>query len=174
MKYVTFGIMYGRQAHGLASGELQCSIQQAQAYIDAWKARNNVYVQWTDNIKAELMRTGEVVSYTGRKRRFYYIDPNRAQEVYNQAVNMPIQCLASDCTLSALVELHPILRALDSYIWFPIHDSIVFEVSKANLNEALRQITNVFTSPRFPGMPGIPIEISVGPRWGECKEIVNE
>jgi DNA polymerase-1 len=171
MKYVTFGIMYGRQAPDLAHGELKCSIVQAQQYIDAWKARNYIYVQWTDKIKAELMATGEVVSATGRKRRFYYIDNSSASDVYNKAVNFPVQCLASDCTLSTLIELHPILLALDSYLWFPIHDSIVMEVSKANLSTALRELQRVFTNPRFPGMPSIPIEISVGPRWGECKEI---
>lgn len=170
MKYVTFGIMYGRQAPDLAHGELECSIPQAQRYIDAWKARNHIYVEWTEKIKRELMATGEVQSFTGRKRRFYYVDQFRAQDVYNKAVNFPVQCLASDCTLSSVIELHHSLKSLDSYIWFPVHDSIVMEVSKRYFNEAIHEIVRVFTSPRFSNMPSIPIEISVGDRWGECKE----
>lgn len=170
-KFVTFGMMYGRGPASLAVNELQCSFSEAKEFVDNWKARYHVYVDWTERMKREVQENGELVSPTGRKRRFKLFDRENLVDQLNKAVNAPIQCMASDCNLSAMIELHRRLAPLDSYILWLIHDAIVFEVSKKNIKEALHVIKDVQTSPRFPGLPGLPIEIKIGRNWGKTVEV---
>jgi uracil-DNA glycosylase family 4 len=171
-KYVTFGIMYDREAPSLAVGELKCSVREAQTFLDNWRERYHTYVEWSNQTKEIAVRDGEVVvPYTGRKRRFKLFSPETLMESLRQAVNFPIQSLGSDCCLSTMIELHPLLKPLDSYILWLIHDALIFEVSKKHLLETILLIQDIQTKSRFPGIPGIPIEMKIGQRWSETKEV---
>jgi len=170
-KFVTFGIMYGRGAASLAEGELQCSLREAETYLANWLKRYPVYAKWREETRKTAIRTGELVSKTGRRRRFGMISGSDAHKALNQALNFPLQSLASDITLSALTELHTVLKPYDTYVCFTVHDSIIFEASKKHLDTVLKIIRDTMTRPRFPGITGIDIDVAVGPNWGEVKEI---
>jgi DNA polymerase-1 len=173
-KYVTFGIMYGRQARDLAEGELKCTVSEAQLYLDEWRERYPTYMKWVQSVKDTLDRNGEVVSLTGRKRRIRIVTQEQRFTAYNQAVNFPIQALASDCLLSSTIELYPLLRELKAHILICIHDGMAVEVPKVVLEPSLELIHKVMTAPRFPGCVSIPIEVTVGPRWGMGTEVKRE
>lgn len=171
-KYVTFGIMFGRGAQALAEGELQCTKQEAQTFVDRWYTRYDDYFKWCEAIKREARTTGEVVApFTGRKRRFHLIYGDHAWHQLNQAVNHPIQSTSHDVLLSALIELHYTLAPLDSYILWETHDSILAEVAHAHKDEALQLIRDTMTRPRFPGMCGIPVDMKIGPNWYDMVKI---
>jgi DNA polymerase-1 len=169
-KFVTFGIMYGRGAPSLAEGELQCSLREAETYLANWLKRYPTYAAWREEARKRAVADGLLVSKVGRKRRFGLVHGSDAHRVLNQALNFPLQSLASDITLSSLVELHSLLAQYDSYICFTVHDSLILEVSKAHLDEVIALLRSVMTKPRFPGIMGVDIDIAVGPNWGEVHD----
>jgi uracil-DNA glycosylase family 4 len=169
-KFVTFGIMYGRGAVSLANGELQCSVQEAERYLANWLERYPVYAAWREARRKEAINSGELVSKTGRKRRFGMIRGSDAHRALNQALNFPLQSLGSDITLSSIIELHPLLEALDSHICFSVHDSILIEVSKKHQKEVIETVKEIMTKPRFPGLLGVDIDLAIGSNWGEVVE----
>jgi uracil-DNA glycosylase family 4 len=170
MKHVTFGKMYGRGAKALAKGELKCSVAQAEAFVSRWDRRYAGYMEWNRRTRAVAQEEGELVSLTGRKRRFRLILPDDYM-LLNEGANFPIQNLASDTTLKAMIKLHPLLAKYDSYILIMIHDSLVFELSKEWLHVTLPLIKEVMEGVMFPGAYPIPIELAVGTSWGTTKEI---
>jgi DNA polymerase-1 len=170
-KFVTFGIMYGRGAPSLAQGELQCSVREAERYLANWLARYPIYSTWREAKRREAMQIGELHSKTGRKRRFGMIRGEKAHKALNQALNFPLQSLASDVMLSSLIELHSMLEPYDAHICFSVHDSILFEVRKDNLQVVLDLIKAVMTRPRFPEIGSVDIDLAYGPNWGNMEEI---
>lgn len=172
-KHVTFGIMYGRGARALAKGELKCSIAEAEVFLNRWRWRYKRYVEWTQEVRTLALTAYELVSATGRKRRFKLILDGDF-DMLNKAVNFPIQSAASDTTLSAMVKLCNLLPQYDSFPIIMIHDSLVFDLSIAHLHETLPLIKSVMESPQFPGAPAIEVELAVGPNWGQTKEIKVE
>lgn len=170
-KFVTFGIMYGRGAPSLAQNELECSNAEAAEYIRRWFGRYPKYSQWWNDTRRLAQEEGELVSMTGRKRRFRLVMGEEAFKALNQAVNFPIQSTASDCKLAAVIKLHEALKPFDSYILFEVHDSIIFEINKRHLDTVLQLINTIMPGPHFPNVPAIPVEIKVGPTWGTAKEV---
>jgi len=164
--------MYGRGAPSLVANELAgYSIGEAQTFIDNWKARYHVYTKWAEQIKSTVKTKGEIVSLIGRKRRFRLLIDN-IYEILNQAVNFPIQSLASDMVLLSMVELYERLKQYESYILFAVHDALVFEVKEEYLDQCVALIHEVMERPGkfLPNVPGIPVEIKVGKNWGKTKE----
>lgn len=167
-KRVSFGVLYDREAPSLAKA-LKISVPQAQSYINGFHTRNASYSSWFKNTQNRVRTEGELVTITGRKRRLIVI--GSAVRVLKQAVNFPIQSTANDVLLDSAVEIHPKLRALGGHILFTVHDSIVSEVPKSKLLEAIKIIHDAMTAERFPGMVRLPVEIKVGKNWGQNKEL---
>lgn len=169
-KHVTFGIMYGRGARALAKGELKCNIAEAEVFLNRWKWRYKRYMEWAQEVRKKAIMEGELVSFTGRKRRFKLI-LDGDQDMLNKAVNFPIQSAASDTTLKAMCTLCAELPQYDSFPIIMIHDSLVFDLSEAHLAMTLPLIKRVMESPQFPGAPSIEVELAIGPNWGQTKEV---
>lgn len=172
-KHVTFGIMYGRGAEALAKGELKCTRQEAELFVARWKDRYHVYVAWTEAQKEVARKEGELVTYTGFKRRFKLIMPDDWKSL-NEGVNVGIQNPASDTTKAAMIRLHPLLAPLDSYILVAIHDSLVFEVAIKHLTEVYALVHRIMGEAQFDGALPIDVELSIGPSWGETKEVTPD
>jgi uracil-DNA glycosylase family 4 len=172
-KAVTFGVMYGRSGKSLSEHELNwATVREANDFIEAWFARYPDYTRWYNATKDLIKKQGELVSPLGRKRRFIFVPPEN-YEVLNQGVNFPIQSLASDITLSSAIELHYAARALDSYVLWLVHDSIVCEVSRKYLREFIQLMESIMTKSRFDGIYGVPIEIKVGDSLGSTREYIS-
>lgn len=168
-KRTTFGIIYGITDRALAK-LIKTSVDEASEIIQNWYSRYDKYFEWFNRTKEELFREGEIVGPTGRKRRFK-IFVGAYQDKINQAVNFPIQSLASDVTLASTIKLHHLLKEFDSYILWCVHDSIIFEVRKKYLKEVLSLIKNTMSAIHFEGIPGIPVEIKVGSRLSDTHKI---
>ena len=109
-KYVTFGVMYGRQANALAQGELRDltggDSRQAQHYIDAFWASYPDFYEWMQQILFTVIDETELLVYeTGRRRRWTLVTDNDQYAIGNQAMNFPVQSLASDINLNAMIKL---------------------------------------------------------------------
>lgn len=172
-KFVSFGIIYGRQAFSLAKGELNCSIREAQDFIDRFFKLYGRFHQWWLDTQRKAFEDQYLVTPTGRKRRWPLITPKNAKEVRNQAVNFPVQSFASDINLMAGLRLDPVVRERN---WgaplIAVHDSILFELKKATLSEALPYICKVMTTPEFKTYATFEVDVEVGPSWGEVAELL--
>jgi uracil-DNA glycosylase family 4 len=174
-KFITFGIAYGRQAYSLAMGELKeltgGNEQKAQGYIDRFWATYpdyyRVYNQWID----DAWNKGELRTPMGRVRRWRLLMPSMMNHVRNQAVNFPIQSLASDMCLSALIRLNTRLEELGyGRVLFTVHDSLVFEIRHECLDLAIPVIVAEMVTPPFETQTPFFVEVEVGPNLGEVEK----
>src|SRR5207244_7247091 len=101
-KRTTFGKFFGIGDFKLAK-QTKKSLIEAHAFQDAWDSRYIRYVSYKSDIVREVRATGELVSISGRKRRFpIAIDNSWA----NQAINFKIQATSHDCLMSSIIEAY--------------------------------------------------------------------
>lgn len=172
-------ILYGRGAVSLARDELNCSVQEAQSYIDRFFERFSGVEKWIEEQRAMALKEGYVTTPFGRKRRFPLITPNNMAEIEHQAGNTPIQSLASDINLGALTRMHFRFEHLNDVegepvarILLTVHDSIILECQKPFLNTVLNIVReemeeNVPLEKRVP----FKVEAEMGYRWGSMESV---
>jgi DNA polymerase-1 len=169
-KFIDFGIIYGRQAPSLAYGELQCSIVEAQAYIDNFLHRYEGLQRRIREQEQAARKNGYVATPVGRRRRFPFIYGRNSGEVSRQAVNSPIQSLASDLCLDSLIQLHEKFKNFTpqiARILLTVHDSILFEVRTEHLENMVSLVRTVMETPRLIESDiSFPIDIHTGECWG--------
>jgi len=174
-KFVTFGIAYGRQAWSLSQGELKeltgGSEQRTQMYIDRFWEGYPGYKEVYDRWQYDAIHKGELTTPLGRKRRWRIITPQTINHIKNQAVNFPIQSLASDICLSALIRLARILPEKGlGHVLFTVHDSLVFEVPADRMEEAIAVITYEMERPPFDTNTPFKVDIDWGPSLGDVQK----
>ncbi len=173
-KYVDFGILYGRGPKTLAE-QLNCSVEEASLYIDRFFERFWGIYQWLQEQRRLARERGYVETPLGRRRRFSLITDDNLIDVEHQAGNSPIQSLASDLCLSALIRLNDRLDPDVARVLLTVHDSILFEVRTGSLSEVV-PIVRYEMSENLPiDGRGIPfeVELAVGERWGSLKELAE-
>jgi uracil-DNA glycosylase family 4 len=171
-KFVTFGIAYGRQAWSLSQGELKDITggdeRIAQEYIDRFWGLYPKYKEVYDGWQRDALTLGELTTPLGRKRRWRLVTRENRNSIKNQAVNFPIQSLASDTCLSALIRLNKRLRAEGlGYVLFTVHDSLVFEIREECLDRAVEVIIEEMTTPPYETHIKLFADVEVGPNLGE-------
>ena len=174
LKEVTFGILYGRRAPSLAAKELSCTVEVAQQYIDKYFARLPTLHRWIQAKHQEIFSKGYVTSTHGRRRRFWYLHPLVHNRIKRQAVNMPIQAMASDMCLISFVKLHHELIRLElGRVLFTVHDAIMCELKTERLDEALAVLRQVMENPALPKKATFPwtVNIKAGSSWGATEEV---
>lgn len=162
-KRVNFGILYDIEEVSL-SKLTKTSVIEARQFIAGVRKRNAEYERWARETQRQIQQTGELVTKSGRKRRIIIL--GNAVRALKQAVNFPIQSTTSDVVLSATIELHDKLTKLGGHLLFTVHDSILSEVPRSRLSEALQLIHDTMTKSFFDGVPPFPVEIKVGINWG--------
>jgi len=177
-KFVTFGIAYGRQAWSLCQGELLeltgGNERKAQEFIDRFWGLYPGYKRVYDGWKRDAVKNGELRTPMGRVRRWRLIDKSKIRAIENQAVNFPIQSLASDVCLHALIRLNKRLPAMGlGHVLFTVHDSLVFEVPEDRVDEAVVVIEQEMLQTPFETHIQLFVDIEVGPSLGEVKAYVR-
>lgn len=181
-KRVDFGIMYGRSAKALAEGpemdyyvdELggeRWSIEQAELYVTRFLEGFLVLREWMKTTADNALKHQWVDTPLGRRRRFPYVTRAMVGHLRRQAVNTPIQGVASDMCLTALNRLSQRLEEFGGHILFAVHDSIAMEIPADKMAVARPIIQYEMSDPdRLPidaaGLP-FPCDIEVGPNWGQ-------
>lgn len=167
-KKTTFGVMYAIEANSL-SKQIKVSKLEAQIYIERFYRRYPTYTRYVEWVKKQVLERGELVSKTGRKRRFFILDSGI--RALKQAVNYPIQSALGDFTILSYIYLHNEFKRLelDAHVLVQVHDSLVFEVHKDCLDEVIQLVHDVMTKKWFPDFPRLPVEMSMGPNWGKTK-----
>lgn len=154
--------LIGRGTHAVGKFNVLTSLVQARKVQNNFNARFPAYARWRTQQKEIISKTGEQQTLSGRKRRYYWV---RNFHTLNQGINSPVSSLSHDHLMLAWLELHPLLKEFDSRILLENHDSILFEVRKDYLVEALSLIERIMTTPRYGASYGIPIDIKIGRNW---------
>ena len=168
-KGVSFGTLYGIGPQTLST-HLKCSLQEASDHIDNFFRTYPLLKRYVDQMRHEVIETGEVSSSIGRKRRWSLITPDTMNEIGNQAVNMPSQSLGADMTLRALIDLDAALRKEGlGRCFFDVHDSICGQIVKGKEETAKAMIVDIMCSPRFETDAEFHVDIKTGETWGDAK-----
>jgi DNA polymerase-1 len=185
-KKVGFGVIYDIGAVTLSKPRtgINSTVREAQQIIDSFYEVNHQYKQWTEDIVTEARTKGQLITPFGRHRRFrLFID----QKQKRQAINFPVQSIANDYTLSALLELHfgmtlaeiaaghvrpriTHLQSLGARIMWGVHDSIVLQIRKDRAQETIDYVKGVMEQQWLPDMPHGTVEAKVGDNLYDVKE----
>lgn len=206
VKSIVLGIQYGMGAWKLAyqlwnnvgvklssdwEEHVECAARLRQKYLHKFPG----IARYMYNQKRILLTEQAVTSLTGRVRHLpcpFGEDTPGFGHLLNQAINFPIQSLASDVTGSAMVDIERALLdryslsyeeyhyrlMIGKYPTMPllineVHDDLVFDLPKGRRRENLELIKNCMTEvttlrtlcPTF----DVPLNtgVKVGSRWGD-------
>ncbi len=165
-KAINFGIMYGMSAYGL-SRELGISPKMAQTYIDSYFDRYQGVKQYMERCIENARETQRTATMLGRLRLLPDIasrNANVRQFAERTAINTPIQGTAADLIKVAMIEMAHTLRqrGLQSRMLLSVHDEIVFEVPRQEL-----ETMQVLAPEIMEGVWDLKVPLKVNTAWGE-------
>lgn len=129
-KSLNFGIAYGRGPQSIAK-MFKLSMAEAQKTVRDWYAAVPEVEKFIAAKRKEPFQGKTCKTPFGRERHFVITSENK-YHVSNEAINFPIQSIASDLTLLSVLEIQRWINEM-SYndvvkIVATVHDSIVMEV----------------------------------------------
>ncbi len=170
-KTVNFGIIYGVSAFGL-SNQTSLSRSESKALIESYY---NTYPQlktYMDSQVAYAREHGYVKTILDRRR--YLKDITSANAVVRSAaernaVNAPIQGSAADIIKLAMIQIQEQLenKQLQTKMILQVHDELVFEVPKAELEEVKTLIKKYMERAVSLAVP-LDIDLGIGENWLEA------
>lgn len=178
-KSLNFGIAYGRGPQSIAQ-MFKLSMAEAKKTVADWFAAVPEVEKFIAKKRREPF-SGEVCRTPfGRERHFVITSENR-YHVSNEAINFPIQSIASDLTLLSVLELQ---RWIDSSgygsrvrVVATVHDSIVIEVEDVEelIHEVATKGAEIMANQpkKFKiGVAEVPFraDAEVGQTWGTVEE----
>ena len=168
-KTVNFGIIYGVSAFGL-SNQTNLSRSESKALIDA-------YYETYPQLKAYMHQqvdfareNGYVETVLGRRR--YLKDINSQNAVVRgaserNAVNAPIQGSAADIIKIAMLRIHKKLDRFSSKMLLQVHDELVFDAKKSELDELKAMIKTEMEQAYSLNVPLV-VDVGTGNNWLEA------
>jgi DNA polymerase I len=182
-KTANFGLLYGagyRKLKWIAEETYGVSMSESEAMRirEAWYEAYPGIAEYHDKCFKEATETGEITTLTGRRRQLpdiYSNDYAKAGGAARQAMNTPVQGLASDITLLMVTELYTAYQTgqISSRPIATVHDSILFLVPQECYTRDVTYIKNRMQNPllflKFGIDLTVPLEVDVksGHYWGE-------
>ncbi len=175
-KTVNFGIIYGMSPYGL-SQSLGIDVDKAKDFIDSYFERYPDVKEYLESLIADAREKGFVTTLLGRRRYIPEInskDMRMRQFAERTAVNTPIQGSAADIIKVAMIEIEKNIEKnnLNSKMILQVHDELVFEVPKMELDEVYKIIKE--------GMENViklkvPVEahVEIGKNWLDIEPYKN-
>jgi DNA polymerase-1 len=206
VKSTVLGVQYGMGAYKLAyqlwnnvgvklSSNWEEHVEQAQRIRQKYLDKFPGIPRYIWNQKRALLRDHQVSSLTGRIRHLpcpYGEDTPGFGHLLNQAINFPVQSLASDVTGSAMVDVESALLrkynlTYEEYHWrlmegkpptMPllineVHDDLVYDMPARGLKDNLAMISQIMADvPTLRALlPALDVPLNtgqkVGSRWGD-------
>jgi DNA polymerase I-like protein with 3'-5' exonuclease and polymerase domains/uracil-DNA glycosylase len=177
-KFVDFGIVYGRSAKGIAEGkelrEYNWSVRDAQRFVDNFLRQFKTLARWMRSVQREAVENQELMTPTGRRRRWPLMSPEIKSRVERQAVNFPVQSLAADITAFSMVKIFEWLRSrpeLRARIVAVVHDEIDIVIHHEDLDEVVQNALRIMeTQSPVPLKVKLKAEAEVGRNWTDLTE----
>lgn len=170
-KAVNFGIVYGQSKYGLAKS-LNISNDQAGQFIDKYFESYPKIKQYMIKKVDYVHEYGYVETLYGRKR---YLGAELSSANYQirefaerAAINQPLQGTAADLIKMAMIKIDEELtkKNLKSKMVMQVHDELVFEVAKDEIEE-LKSIVKNGMEMGQPFKVPLEVDINCGASWKE-------
>jgi DNA polymerase-1 len=180
-KSVNFGFLYGMgwrgyKVYAKEKFGVDVTDEEAQAYRKAFFSKYSALSSWHERQRRLVRNLGRVSSPIGRVRHLPTInstDDGVQAEAERQAINSPIQGLASDMMVLSMVILQEKLDKKRSKIVGNVHDSVLLEARDDYSEEAASIVKNTMENlplkRLFGWKPNVPIiaDVTIGNHWGE-------
>jgi DNA polymerase-1 len=171
-KMINFGISYGLTAFGLADN-LDIPREQAQTYIDTYRARFPYVQDFTARTVEEAMRDGYTTTLLGRRRLVPEIRASNwatRQAGERIAINFPMQGSNADIIKVAMIRIHDRLReeGRAARLVLQVHDELLLEVPDAETRE-VRELVREEMVGAYDLDPPLAVDVGVGENWAEAK-----
>jgi len=184
-KGVNFGFLFGmgyskfvdyaRDSYGVNVTEAE-----AKLYRRKFFEKFGALPKWHERQRRLARNYTAVTSAIGRVRHLPDVhseDKEVRSEAERQAINSPVQSLASDMMLMSLVSLNSRMDPKEAKIVGTVHDSILFEIRDDKVEKWVPRIKetmeNLPLQKKFGVQLSVPIkvDIKVGQYWGEGEEM---
>lgn len=169
-KAVNFGIIYGISDYGL-SRNVGIPVREAKRYIDGYFRLYKGVKRFMDETVARAYRDGYVTTLFGRRRYLPELNsrnPARRKFAERTAMNTPIQGTAADIIKAAMVKVDREIRSrgLRSRMLLQVHDELVFEVAKEELQVLIELVKGAMESAADLKVP-LKVDVNAGHNWLE-------
>tara|TARA_Y100000389_G_scaffold162561_1_gene165399 strand:+ start:1326 stop:4100 length:2775 start_codon:yes stop_codon:yes gene_type:complete len=174
-KAINFGIIYGISQYGLAK-QINVSNYEAEEFLNAYFTRFPEIKTYMDDTIKFCRKSGYVNNIFGRRSHFNGInDKNYNVRNFQEraAINAPIQGSASELMRLAMIRLDKKLneqKSLKSKILLQIHDELIFEVQKSEINKMMKiikdEMISVTNSDFHTFSIPLTVDINSGDNWG--------
>ena len=174
MKAINFGILYGMTSHGL-SKELGISLEDAQAFIDAYFERYPKVRSYLDLQIEQARRDGFVQTLLGRRRYIPEVkSPDLATRQVGErmAINAPVQGTAADLIKRAMVQIAAALsqEGFAGRMVLQVHDELVFEAPRREMEPLARLVRRLMEGAIALNVP-LTVTMKAGPNWLDLTEL---
>ncbi len=171
-KVMNFGVVYGLSPFGI-SQQTGLSAEAGREFISAYFGQYPGIKGYIDDVKRSVKETGYVETLMGRRR---YIPEISSSSFHvrssgeRMAINMPIQGTAADIVKIAMVRLQAQIdtRRLRSMMIVQVHDELIFESPKDELEEMKGLVSEVMPS-AMDLEAALEVDVKTGCNWGEME-----
>jgi DNA polymerase-1 len=186
-KTYLFRLIYGGTAYSYSVdpnfADVSTSERFWQRVIDATYEKYTGLRDWHSGLIDTVVRTGKLVMPTGREYNYKATTNRRGEKVWPRTTiyNYPVQGLGADIMAIIRVDLlkQIELSGLEILPLVTVHDSVVLDTPKANVDKAVEMCFNVFREfpNRWKALFGcdfnVPLrtEVQIGPNWGNMEEV---
>jgi len=171
-KAINFGLIYGMSAFGL-SRQLNIPRKESQRYMDLYFERYPGVLEYMERTRKQASEQGYVETLDGRRLYLPDIKSSNAMRrkgAERAAINAPMQGTAADIIKRAMIKVADWLATPDApraRIIMQVHDELVFEVHKDDLESAKETIRQLMESSMTLAVP-LQVDVGVGENWDQA------
>ena len=175
-KAINFGIIYGISQYGLAK-QINVSNNEAEEFLNAYFFKFPEIKNYMESTIKFCRKSGYVNNIFGRRSHFNGInDKNFNVRNFQEraSINAPIQGSASEImrmAMSRISEKFEEIKNLKSKILLQIHDELIFEAHKEQVNKCSKIIQEEMSSVKDSNLHSFSIpllvDINGGDNWGD-------
>ncbi len=171
-KAINFGLIYGMSAFGL-SRQLNIPRKESQRYMDLYFERYPGVLDYMERTRTQAAEKGYVETLDGR--RLYLPDIKssnamRRKAAERAAINAPMQGTAADIIKRAMIRVAEWLAQKDApraRIIMQVHDELVFEIHKDDLDVAKEKIRDLMEQSMTLAVP-LKVDVGTGENWDQA------
>lgn len=171
-KTLNFGLIYGLSKYGLMN-QLKISDKEAELFLARFFKKYEGVRKYQDHIKEEVRRTGKLETRSGRYRQFPKYEDWEFEDKIKEAINYPIQSIASDILLYGAIGVDKLLRGRKSFLCLEVHDSLLINLHKTEmlLIPEIKHIMCDYFKEFMPWESELKVDLKIGKNWGNMEDI---
>ncbi len=171
VKAMSYGLVYGLSEYGLAK-QLRITNAEAKQLMSDYFARFGGVKKYLASVVEEAKSLGYTATTFGRRRPFEDLNSKLFQVRENArraALNAPIQGTAADIMKLAMTKIDEKMQelGLESRMLLQVHDELVFEVAKGELEQLKTLVTQQMGTVVELSVP-LEVQIGIGKSWDQA------